>query len=503
MALEGERPAPNNSQENTVFISYASEDFQQADRLYKDLKHAGLNPWIDKHNLLPGKNWEDEIENAIGQSRYFIPLFSSTSVKKVGVVQTEFRFALDVFKRYPPGMIFYIPVRLDDCKIPYKELKSIHRADLFPISDDNIWKEVVNQILRAIAVTPKTGKDDYKTIGFDSSLEVTTQNIKSTQKLILQSSLFKGEKELFVGRREYLNKKIKKAIKSPGSRVSIVGPGGSGKSQLAYKAIHQYQKEGIFDVVIPIYFDSGLKPLSELISNVAEYIGIPVNEFDKYANIEDRKSIVRNALNGKSHPLIFADNYETVSYELNDKSKQPSQNAIDISNFLNDNIPKNTSIFLTSRERYNKLPNEKLIDLEGLSESESIDLFNGLVVADKLLRNPKNEKVKGLIQNLLKQTGGHPLSIELIARNITSVEELEELSEGLGTQQVDRTASDERFKSLEACFGYTLNKLNNALRELLPKLTLFKSPFPISAAVEIFGVKKRQHSKSLQSEPTN
>jgi len=53
-----------------------------------------------------------------------------------------------------------------------------------------------------------------------------------------------------------------------------------------------------------------------------------------------------------------------------------------------------------------------------------MDLFNGLVVADKLLRNPKNE-VKQLIQNLLKKTGGHLLSIELIAKNITSVEELE------------------------------------------------------------------------------
>ena len=29
---------------------------------------------------------------------------------------------------------------------PYTELKSIHRADLFPVNDDNVWKEGVNQI---------------------------------------------------------------------------------------------------------------------------------------------------------------------------------------------------------------------------------------------------------------------------------------------------------------------------------------------------------------------
>ena len=62
--------------------------------------------------------------------------------------------------------------------------------------------------------------------------------------------------------------------------------------------------------------------------------------------------------------------------------------------------------------------------------------------------------------------------------------------QSLGTAQIDRTASEERFKSLEACFGYTINRLENALRELLPKLLIFKSPFPISAALEIFAVQK-------------
>jgi len=119
-----ELPAPKN-QENTVFISYAREDFDAAKRLQKDLKDAGLNTWLDKEELLPGQNWENQIENAITKSRYFIPLFSKISVLKLGYVQNEFKFALEVFKRYPSNMIFYLPVRLDDCEIPYKELISI------------------------------------------------------------------------------------------------------------------------------------------------------------------------------------------------------------------------------------------------------------------------------------------------------------------------------------------------------------------------------------------
>ena len=233
LTLEGEYPTSKQSQEKTVFISYASEDFQQADRLYNDLKYAGLNPWLDEHNLLPGQNRRDEIENAIKQSRFFIPLFSSTSVTKVGDIQTEFRFALDVFKTYPPGKIFYIPVRLDDCEIPYRELEPVHRANLFPINDDSVWKYGVNQILRAMGIVIPD---------------------KPPPKL---SPPFRGEKKIFVDREEYIHNTIKESLKPP-SRVSIIGPGGSGKSQLAFKATHEYEKEGIFDLVIPVYLDAGM-----------------------------------------------------------------------------------------------------------------------------------------------------------------------------------------------------------------------------------------------------
>jgi hypothetical protein len=165
-------------------------------------------------------------------------------------------------------------------------------------------------------------------------------------------------------------------------------------------------------------------PLSQFLSNMAESIGISIMEPDEYDKIEDQKAILRNILSEKHHPLIYLDNYETISYELNDKSKSPSQNAVNISNLLNDNIPNNTSILLTSREK-------EIIDLGGLDEKECKMLFIGLVAGDKLLSNPKSKKIKSQIDDILRKTGGHPLSIELIAKNITSVEELEEISKSL------------------------------------------------------------------------
>ena len=142
----------NISSSPQVFISYAREDIEKADRIYSELKNAGIRVWMDKKNIFPGQNWKNAIDNAISKSRYFIPLFSSTSVTKIGYVQVEFKYALEVFKTYPPNEIFYLPVRLDDCEIQYRELKEIERVDLFPISK---WEEGIKRIIQIILYKPK------------------------------------------------------------------------------------------------------------------------------------------------------------------------------------------------------------------------------------------------------------------------------------------------------------------------------------------------------------
>jgi tetratricopeptide (TPR) repeat protein len=147
--------------ESKIFISYARpEDQQAALRLYNDLKNAGLNPWLDINNLLPGQNWKSEIRRAIENSAHFIAIFSYTSVWKIQrEVQNEFNFAWDVYKNLKDlaSTIFFIPVRLDDCNIP-EEMRSevynatieeyIHYVDLFPY-DEN-WREGVEKIIQTV-----------------------------------------------------------------------------------------------------------------------------------------------------------------------------------------------------------------------------------------------------------------------------------------------------------------------------------------------------------------
>jgi hypothetical protein len=136
----------NKNEKNRVFISYAREDSDAAKRL-EDLKKAGLNPWLDKENILPGQNIEISIKDAIKKSRYFIALLSSNSIEKIGYVQKDLK-KVDVLGEFPELSIYLIPARLDNCDTSYQQLREINHVDLFHN------REGVTRILNAIRHRP-------------------------------------------------------------------------------------------------------------------------------------------------------------------------------------------------------------------------------------------------------------------------------------------------------------------------------------------------------------
>jgi hypothetical protein len=124
-----------------VFIAYAREDREAAERLYGELTDAGLDPWMDSVRLLPGQNWPRAIENAIENSDFFIACFSENSANKRGGFQAEIRYALDCARRMPLDEIFIIPIRLNACRVPRAIQREIQYIDFFPD-----WHEGIRRI---------------------------------------------------------------------------------------------------------------------------------------------------------------------------------------------------------------------------------------------------------------------------------------------------------------------------------------------------------------------
>jgi len=128
-----------------VFLSYAHEDRESAERLFNDLKVAGIEVWIDFESIEPGRLWEKEIRRGIENCRYFIALFSKNSVQKKGIVQKELKTALDIYDTFPENEVFIIPARLDNCNPTYDKINELHYLDLFPS-----WEKGLSKLLAVI-----------------------------------------------------------------------------------------------------------------------------------------------------------------------------------------------------------------------------------------------------------------------------------------------------------------------------------------------------------------
>jgi tetratricopeptide (TPR) repeat protein len=194
------------------------------------------------------------------------------------------------------------------------------------------------------------------------------------------------------------------------------------------------------------------------------------------------------------HPLIYVDNYEIIAQFLrinnwlaSTKEEEKRDNARKINSFL-ENLPANTAVLLTSRERYN-LDGERPVRLNGLSETEGRDLFIELAKNHFPKGREPSEEVRRVLEEISKKAGGHPLSIELLARSYRggSMAKLKVMLEHMGVGITNSREETERLKSLGSCFEYSFETIPQTHRDLLAELTFFNSPFPADALEKIFG----------------
>lgn len=89
--------------------------------------------------MSPGEDWKLTIRKAIQRNALaFVAVFSSNSQARDKSYQhEELTLAVEQFRQHPPGRVWLIPVRLDDCALPDydlgagRTLDSLQRVDLF------------------------------------------------------------------------------------------------------------------------------------------------------------------------------------------------------------------------------------------------------------------------------------------------------------------------------------------------------------------------------------
>ena len=276
----------------------------------------------------------------------------------------------------------------------------------------------------------------------------------------------------FVGRQKELSQ-IQERLADPNCRLlTLIGPGGVGKTRLALQTGQQLgSKTAVF-----VSLASILPQDEHFISAIADAVGF---QFYSQANT---KIQLFNFLKEKEWVLVL-DNFEHL------------QQCKPILSVLLQHAHK-IKLLVTSRERLN-LQGEWLLEIEGLPyPQDAITLFQQR--ARQLAPNLNLSDQEEAIVHICRLVQGLPLGIELAAAWVRMLScqqiavEIEQNVDFLTTQSSDMPA---RHRSLRAVFNHSWQLLDEAEQRLYRQLAVFPAGFSRETAVAVLAVTLPQLSR--------
>ena len=114
-ACQGFPPVTEPS--HAVFLSYASQDAEAAQRICEALRAAGIEVWFDQSALRGGDVWDHTIRKQIKTCVLFIPVISRhTHERDEGYFRLEWKLAVDRSHLMTTNKAFMLPVVVDDTR---------------------------------------------------------------------------------------------------------------------------------------------------------------------------------------------------------------------------------------------------------------------------------------------------------------------------------------------------------------------------------------------------
>ncbi|MBI3960509.1 MAG: hypothetical protein HY328_16990 [Chloroflexi bacterium] len=291
----------------------------------------------------------------------------------------------------------------------------------------------------------------------------------------------------FVGREEELAQ-IAQRLADPACRLlTLIGPGGMGKSRLAIEAAAlaladnpETFPDGVWFVPL-----AAIENRDGLIGQLADTFQLP------FARMGDPFPELLKRL-GPKRLLIVLDNCEQlVEYAPLFSQLLAAAGGV--------------KLLITSRERLN-LPEEWLIHLHGLAvppDPESVPAGQGIEAADapaltlfsQRLRQlqpgfaPSGEEARHAGQ-ICRMVGGMPLALELAAAwgDVLSCREIAgQLAQSLGILRSDSPSLPERHRSMQAVLVSTWQRLSGEEQRVMAGLSVFRGGFSRDAAAAVTG----------------
>ena len=102
---------------HAIFLSYASQDAEAAQRICEALRVAGIEVWFDQSALRGGDVWDQTIRKQIKSCALFIPVISRhTHERDEGYFRLEWKLAVERSHLMTADKAFLLPVVIDDTR---------------------------------------------------------------------------------------------------------------------------------------------------------------------------------------------------------------------------------------------------------------------------------------------------------------------------------------------------------------------------------------------------
>jgi predicted ATPase/transcriptional regulator with XRE-family HTH domain len=263
--------------------------------------------------------------------------------------------------------------------------------------------------------------------------------------------------------------------------LTLVGPGGIGKTRLAIEAASTMQdkfEDGVYFVPLaPVNSSRFIIPV------IADSVGFSFQS----TNHADSKTQLFSYL-GEKHMLLLIDNAEHLL-------KEPD---IELFTELHAMAP-NVKLLVTSREPLNLqaewvfethgLPVPKDPQTKSIIQGTSIELFVQRARRAHAGFSAATDDLPTIVR-ICELVDGIPLAIELAAgwvRTLTCEEIAGEIEHGLDILQTSTRDLPTRHRSMRAVFDHSWKLLNDEEQSILCQLSIFKGGFSREAAEQVAG----------------
>ncbi|KPJ73915.1 hypothetical protein AMJ52_02610 [candidate division TA06 bacterium DG_78] len=445
-----------------VFISYTHDGKEYADTLERDLRAQDIDIWIDKRCIRPGHIWLREIDDALSQVDYVLGVLTENYLTSVGGDEA---YAI-ISKGLKEKKVRFISLFF----VPPHEVKSVIIPALQGFNFSKDYTQGFSSFLDFLK------QEGGKKLVIEKEIILPKETVPAEGKTSISHNL-PPQLTPFVGRKDEMAE-IEKRLEDPSCRLlTLVGPGGIGKTRLAIKVASE--KIGTF--AHGVYFVP-LAPLPSsdlLVSTCADFLG-----FSFYGQ-EDPKMQLINYLHEKEI-LILMDNFEHL---------------LDGTEFLAEILaaaPK-IKIIVTSRERLN-LKGEWVVEIHGLRfpKSDEDDKVEGYDAVQLFVQSAQrvcpgfvlSENERAFAIRICQLVDGLPLAIELASswtRVLSCKEIFGEIEHNIDFLATSMRDVPERHRSLRAVFEQSWNFLTGEEKNVFKKMFVFRGGFQREAVEKIAG----------------